>query len=78
LRDSSDQPACAPQRTRPPICVAGNFADAMNALAAGAATDTGMLIELHGTQRGEFTCDCGRHHIIEIAEGEMRVYHTEE
>jgi P22_AR N-terminal domain len=47
-------------------------------LAAGGATDTGMLIELHGAQRGEFTCDCGRHHIIEIAEGEMRVYHAEE
>jgi len=34
--------------------------------------------EMRGSQRGEFTCDCGRWHIIENAAGEMRVYHTEE
>jgi hypothetical protein len=47
-------------------------------LADAGAAATGALIELHGAQRGEFTCDCGRRHIIEIADGEMRVYHAEE
>jgi hypothetical protein len=46
-------------------------------IAQGAATDLGEVVELHGAQHGEFTCECGRRHIIEMADGLMRVYHEQ-
>jgi hypothetical protein len=39
------------------------------------AEDTGTVVELHGAQRGEILCECGRLHVIEIANGEVRVWH---
>jgi hypothetical protein len=45
-------------------------------LADGLAEDTGVLVEMRGEQQGEFDCECGRHHIIKMSGGEMRVYHA--
>lgn len=39
------------------------------------AEDTGTAIPLQGAQRGQFLCECGRLHVIELANGEMRVWH---
>ncbi|HEX9414822.1 MAG TPA: phage antirepressor N-terminal domain-containing protein [Ktedonobacterales bacterium] len=37
--------------------------------------DTGTVLQLHGSQRGEILCECGRLHVFEIANGEVRVWH---
>lgn len=39
------------------------------------AHDTGTVLRLHGAQRGEILCECGRLHVFEIAGGEVRVWH---
>lgn len=47
-------------------------------IVAASATDTGTLVEIRGELHGEFTCECGRRHIIKIADGEMRVYRVKD
>lgn len=43
-----------------------------------AAIDTGTRVTMYGALHGEFSCECGRHHIVKFADGEMRVYHMED
>lgn len=44
-------------------------------VANASVEDTGIVVQLSGELRGEFTCECGRRHVFEIADGVMRVYH---
>ena len=39
------------------------------------AEDVGTVLHLQGSQRGEILCECGRLHVIEFANGEVRVWH---
>ena len=34
-----------------------------------------IVVKLSGELRGELVCECVRRHMIEIADGEMRVHH---
>lgn len=44
-------------------------------VASAGVEDSGTEVHLLGELRGEFLCECGRRHVIEIADGVMRVYH---